>query len=124
MLAGDAAGFVDPFYGEGISYAIRSGQLAAETAAAALSAEDDAGALGNYTSRCDSEFAADLKYSRYISRTMFKRPRLYSRVFGGSPRVVARHLDVAGARLTYAAFLRWLLPRAPFILLKGLFSRA
>lgn len=30
VLCGDAAGFVDAFYGEGIAYAIRSGQLAAE----------------------------------------------------------------------------------------------
>ena len=30
VLTGDAAGFVDSFYGEGISYAIRSGQIASE----------------------------------------------------------------------------------------------
>ncbi|MGY1806780.1 geranylgeranyl reductase family protein [Blastococcus sp. SYSU D00669] len=36
LLAGDAAGTVNPFNGEGISYAMETGLLAAETAAAAL----------------------------------------------------------------------------------------
>jgi geranylgeranyl reductase family protein len=36
LLAGDAAGAVNPFNGEGISYAMETGRLAAETAVAAL----------------------------------------------------------------------------------------
>ena len=36
LLVGDAAGFADPFTGEGIYYAIKSGQLAADTAKEAL----------------------------------------------------------------------------------------
>ncbi|SNR48963.1 geranylgeranyl reductase family protein [Blastococcus mobilis] len=36
LLAGDAAGTVNPFNGEGISYAMESGRMAAETAADAL----------------------------------------------------------------------------------------
>lgn len=35
LLAGDAGGFVEPFSGEGISYAIRTGQLAASAIVAA-----------------------------------------------------------------------------------------
>ncbi len=38
LLAGDAAGFVDPITGEGIGHAIQSGRLAAEAAAEALAA--------------------------------------------------------------------------------------
>jgi flavin-dependent dehydrogenase len=36
LLAGDAAGTVNPFNGEGISYAMETGRMAAETAVAAL----------------------------------------------------------------------------------------
>jgi geranylgeranyl reductase family protein len=36
LLAGDAAGVVNPFNGEGISYAMETGRMAAETAIAAL----------------------------------------------------------------------------------------
>jgi geranylgeranyl reductase family protein len=38
LLAGDSAGTVDPFNGEGISYAMETGRMAAETAAEALAA--------------------------------------------------------------------------------------
>jgi geranylgeranyl reductase family protein len=40
LLAGDAAGTVNPFNGEGISYAMETGRMAAETAADALSAAE------------------------------------------------------------------------------------
>jgi geranylgeranyl reductase family protein len=40
LLAGDAAGVVNPFNGEGISYAMETGRMAAETAAAALRARE------------------------------------------------------------------------------------
>ena len=39
LLVGDAAALVDPFLGEGIYYAIRSGQFAAEVIGGALSTE-------------------------------------------------------------------------------------
>ncbi len=38
LLAGDAAGFVDPMTGDGLRFAIRGGELAAEAALAALAA--------------------------------------------------------------------------------------
>jgi len=40
VLTGDAAGFLDSFYGEGISYAIRSGQIASETISRIIKQED------------------------------------------------------------------------------------
>jgi flavin-dependent dehydrogenase len=40
LLAGDAAGVVNPFNGEGISYAMETGRMAGETAVAALQAPD------------------------------------------------------------------------------------
>ena len=42
LLVGDAAGMVNPFNGEGISYAIEAGALAAEAADAALRSRSDA----------------------------------------------------------------------------------
>lgn len=42
LLVGDAAGMVNPFNGEGISYAIEAGELAAEAIDRALATRDDA----------------------------------------------------------------------------------
>jgi menaquinone-9 beta-reductase len=44
LLAGDSGGMVNPFNGEGIAYAMESGQLAAEVIAQALARPDAAGA--------------------------------------------------------------------------------
>jgi flavin-dependent dehydrogenase len=40
ILAGDAAGFVDPFLGEGLYYAVKSGEIAADVAALAVENDD------------------------------------------------------------------------------------
>jgi flavin-dependent dehydrogenase len=44
LLAGDAGGMVNPFNGEGIAYALESGELAAQVIAQALARSDQAGA--------------------------------------------------------------------------------
>ena len=44
LLAGDAGGMVNPFNGEGIAYAMESGELAARTIVQALARSTDAGA--------------------------------------------------------------------------------
>jgi flavin-dependent dehydrogenase len=49
LLVGDAAGFYDPFTGEGVFTALRSAELATETIARALRAGDvSVGALASY----------------------------------------------------------------------------
>ncbi|RZU33268.1 geranylgeranyl reductase family protein [Blastococcus saxobsidens] len=58
LLAGDTAGTVNPCNGEGISYALESGRMAAEAAAEALAAPDAAGrevALQRYPERLRAE---------------------------------------------------------------------
>ena len=59
LLAGDAAGAVNPFNGEGISYAMETGRMAAETAVAALAtAEGPAreAVLRGYPARLRAEY--------------------------------------------------------------------
>ena len=54
MLIGDAAGFIDPFTGEGIFRALRSARAAAE----AVAAGDDDGAAARYRAARRQAFAA------------------------------------------------------------------
>lgn len=120
FLAGDAAGFVDPFNGEGIAYAIRSGQLAAESVHESLRGHEDfsAGAR-SYTSRCHSEFGKNLGYSLLLSRLMHRFPGLLLRILAGDRRVLERYLDVPLRDLSYQGFLAWLTLRMPVSLFKG-----
>ncbi|MDI6783228.1 MAG: NAD(P)/FAD-dependent oxidoreductase, partial [bacterium] len=57
LLVGDAAGLVDPFLGEGIYYAIRSGQLAAQTIQKALSGKLQT--LAEYEERVNAEIGKE-----------------------------------------------------------------
>jgi len=119
LLAGDAAGFVDTFYGEGLAFAICSGQLAAEVVATALrNGNCSAQGLKSYDIRCKQEFEMDLRYSLYFSRLMHRFPKVFLRLMASEAEVLDRYLEVPARRRSYRSYLGWLLPRVPFLLAK------
>ncbi|KCZ73363.1 flavin-dependent dehydrogenase [Candidatus Methanoperedens nitroreducens] len=65
LLAGDAAGFVSPFEGEGIYYARRSGEIAAEVLSGTIEGRNT---LSDYESRWKKEF--DFSTLAMISRIL------------------------------------------------------
>ena len=70
LLAGDSAGTVNPFNGEGIDYAYETGRMAAEVISEAIRLNDPA-LLSRYPAMLDAE------YGRY-----FKVARLFAKVIG------------------------------------------
>jgi flavin-dependent dehydrogenase len=112
VLCGDAAGYVDAFSGEGLAYAIRSGQIAVEVIEGILHGEPGKNTR-LYEAACDREFGENLKYARMLSRLMHGFPRLFFSMFTGSAQVVERYLEVAAQARTYKSFLKWLIPRVP-----------
>jgi menaquinone-9 beta-reductase len=67
MLAGDAAGFYDPFTGEGLFTALRSAELLAETAVVALGRGDvSAAALAPYAQARRAAFAGKARVTRAL----------------------------------------------------------
>lgn len=87
LLAGDAAGFIDPMTGDGLRFAFRGGELAAQEALRALADgwHDTHVRLDRARRR---EFTAKFRFNRTL------------RALVGSPRAVAA--AAAGARLTPA----------------------
>ena len=75
LLVGDAAGFLDPFTGEGIHRAIRSAQLAAEFVHAGLRRELP-GAMAGYDRAMRAEFATKDLVSRIVL-AFLARPALF-----------------------------------------------
>lgn len=74
MLVGDAAGFYDPFTGEGIFTALRSAELLTETAHAALARDDlSVGALAVYAERRRAELAAKSRLTRALQFLIARR---------------------------------------------------
>jgi flavin-dependent dehydrogenase len=71
LLAGDAAGFIDPFAGDGISLALHSGALAAECLGGFLRGESSlAAALGNYHVAYHKRFARAFKNAAHLRRLL------------------------------------------------------
>ena len=119
VLAGDAAGFVDSFYGEGIAYAIRSGQIAVEIISEILLRSKKPSRLHDYQAATESEFGRNLKYSLTLSRLMHRFPGVFFKIFTGNEEVIDKYLEVPALRRTYKGYLKWLIPRVPKFLLRG-----
>ena len=74
LLGGDAAGFYDPFTGEGLFTALRSAELLVETAHAALTRGDlSARALAKYARARGREFAAKSRVTHGIQLLIARR---------------------------------------------------
>lgn len=69
VAVGDAAGFINPFNGEGIDYAYETGRLAAELIAEAISTGDGL-ALARYPSLLDDEYGLYFKVARLFMSLM------------------------------------------------------
>ena len=74
LLTGDAAGFLDPFTGEGIYAALRSAEVTAEVGALAVKAGDvSAAALQSSHARRATEFAAKTRLTVILQRVIARR---------------------------------------------------
>lgn len=93
FLVGDAARVVEPFTGEGISYALRSGELAASAIAALIASGDEAGATRSYMAAHARLYRGRLWVNR-IARAAVLSPRLTSSLLraGALPIPVLRAL--------------------------------
>jgi flavin-dependent dehydrogenase len=92
LLAGDAAGFVDPMTGDGTHIAIRGGVLAATAALHALEVGDLNSAIGLLATSRRAELGSKLRFNRFL------------RVLSGSS--TALELASAGARVSPSAIRR------------------
>ena len=73
LLAGDAAGFIDPMTGDGLRFAIRGGELAAIAALEALE-RGWTGVHSRLAARRDREFARKWRFNRAV-RALVASPR-------------------------------------------------
>ncbi|GAC1432596.1 MAG: hypothetical protein PVS3B3_26640 [Ktedonobacteraceae bacterium] len=88
LLVGDAAGFVDPFFGEGISLAIRSATYAAETARVALEQGNctEVG-LKSYEESCEADFGHSLRSELRLTSLVYRYPNVLIQPFAMSAKL-------------------------------------
>jgi len=74
LLVGDAAGVADPFFGEGIAYAIQTGRFAAETVLHFL--DGRAPDLSGYTRLVQKVLGRDLRFWTAVGWVVYRVPSL------------------------------------------------
>ncbi len=123
MLAGDAAGFVDAFSGEGIRYAIASGKIAAKTALLCHESNDyTADSVRRYQHNCVESFGKDLKYSHRITEMLFKRPNLFLTTAIINDSIQRRYLSTVTGDIGLEEYFYWIKKRFPYFLFKRFFT--
>ena len=113
LLSGDAAGFVDPFSGEGIPYAIRSGQIAADLVAEVIQKKKNIESLNEYRIRCKTTFVRNFKYARIVAAMVYRFPSFFLDLFAADRSIYDRFLRVTAVNGQYLDYLVWLIPRLP-----------
>jgi geranylgeranyl reductase family protein len=102
LLAGDAAGFVDPMTGDGLRLALRGAELAAEAAEAALGAvgEGDAASVAHLrlAARRQRELGLKLRVNRLLRQLTSSSPAIGAAGLGAlaAPFVLERVIRYAG----------------------------
>ena len=112
LFVGDAAGFYDPFTGEGIFTALRSAELATETIVGALRAGNvSASALSAYTRARRAAFADKARVTRVLQMMIARRSlaNLVARWLATRPSVLQALLGVIGDYVPPRALPRLLL---------------
>lgn len=96
MLVGDAAGFAEGVYGEGIYFAMRSGQLAAQ----AIASRPEA-ATAAYARAVKTLLAPELRFSNWIGRAYFAFPRFAFHRLAMHPRGQRKFAGVITGDVSY-----------------------
>ena len=124
LLIGDAAGFVDPFLGEGIYYAVKSGEIAADVAAGAVESGDFSERfLQEYVMRCEKEFNYDLKSALKFANFAYGHRDLFLKALWRDKGLFMEYLRTARGDRTYTEFNRWCARRSPVTLAKLFIGR-
>lgn len=96
LVAGDAAGLLEPWTREGISYALRSGRLAGEWAVALAGAEDAVEVRRqalNYSFAIKADLGEEMRIGRKLMTAFESRPQAF-------------HVAAVGVRPAWKAFAR------------------
>lgn len=121
LLAGDAAGLVDPITGEGIAHALHSGELAAHAVHAALQAGSPDSALPRYRAAL-RPIHAGLRHANLLRNLMFRLPLrpAFIRSFRHSRTLRDDYLRLLAGETDYGPLMRKMVFRLPGFAMRAL----
>jgi geranylgeranyl reductase family protein len=105
LLAGDAAGCVDPLTGEGIAYALKSGRLAAKAIGKAIRSGGEPG-IEPFQRTMEKEIYEDLRIASAFARFIYRFPGLASRLLFRDDRVVRYYFKLLDGEEDYRGIRR------------------
>lgn len=105
LLVGDNGHLVDPFLGEGIYYAIKTGKGAASAIADALrnGGED----FSAYQGWLEKEIYPEFKSAERLSSLVYNHPRLWYSIIEKDPSIMLRYYDVIRGEESCDSFHAW-----------------
>jgi len=111
LLAGDAAALADPFFGEGIYYAARSGILAAEAIIKTIG--DNTTSLEHYETAVNLEITRDLWWARVFNFGFYRFPYVFYPAIRNSSHLQQLIIDVNNGRISWKESVRELVRSLP-----------
>jgi geranylgeranyl reductase family protein len=123
ILVGDAAALVEAFVGEGIYYAIRSGQLAAQAVVEGLAASDDPPGPQRYEAALRQEISRELDAAAKIGRVVYALPRLAYRIMQRRPDLMGNYFQILRGEGSFVELWRRWRMAAGFELFRSLLPR-
>ncbi|MBI5327391.1 MAG: geranylgeranyl reductase family protein [Deltaproteobacteria bacterium] len=102
LAVGDAARLVDPFLGEGIYYAIKSGQIAAKIISDRIS--HDKIDLSQYNEIIAMELYTEFEAAAKLGSLVYNYPRLWYRVLEAEPSLMEKYYNVTRGEERYENF--------------------
>jgi geranylgeranyl reductase family protein len=117
LVAGDAAGLLEPWTREGISYALRSGRLAGQ--AAARMAAGTPGAAGEYEAAVEATLGREMRVGRQLRRAFQRRPAAFHGAVSLVPAAWRVFTEVVRGETTFAEVLQRRAPRRALEIVGG-----
>ena len=101
LLTGDAAALVDPFFGEGIYYAVRSAQMAAEAVFNALNQGD---AISSYDDEIAAGFYPEFRVADRMALLVYTFPGFFIETVRRYPGLMKNYIAVFQGEQGYCGF--------------------
>lgn len=124
LLCGDAAGFINPITGEGIYYAMASGQIAAQVIVEGLKANDFSKKfLSQYQNQWIADFGKDLKgLGRFNNQWGIESEKIL-RIMTCDKKFARLIIGVTGGQISFTKYKKALIIRYVYAYLKNLFKK-
>jgi len=105
VLVGDTGHLVDPFLGEGIYYAIKTGKGAASAIADSL--EGGGADFSAYQRWLEEEVYPEFRSAERLSDLVYNHPRLWYSIIEKDPSIMLRYYDVIRGQESCDSFYTW-----------------